>query len=191
MTVRRVCEINWRGATNDGRALHTIRCDREQRDGRVGEQSSLRKPSTGWDNPGAVIQIVRGLLRMKAWLLPGFQEKNKSARLYFGKATILGYIGADFMKAQALIRVQFPELSKILACGEAVTHRTLTPLSAGSNPATPTIICKRKGRTYETYQEFSHSLEPLHSPHSRLHNRRRLRLSCGSLLCSRLDKGRR
>lgn len=147
---------------------------------------------------------------MKAWLLPGFQEKNKSARLYFGKATILGYIGADFMKAQALIRVQFPELSKILACGEAVTHRTLTPLSAGSNPATPTIICKRKGRTYETHQEFSYPLEPLHSPDSRLHNRRRLRVSCGSaqrnegkrlvdftsrscgsLLFSRLDKGRR
>ena len=147
---------------------------------------------------------------MKAWLLLGLREKINLARLYFGKATILGYIGADFMKAQALIRVQFPELSKILACGEAVTHRTLTPLSAGSNPVTPTIICKRKGRTYETHQEFSYPLEPLHSLDSHLHNRRRLRLSCGSaqrnegkrlvdsasrscgsLLCSRLDKGRR
>ena len=88
---------------------------------------------------------------MKAWLLPGYERKINLARLYFGKATILGYIGADFMKVQALIRVQFPELSKILACGEAVTHRTLTPLSAGSNPVTPTIICKRKGRTYETH----------------------------------------
>lgn len=55
------------------------------------------------------------------------------------------------MKAQALIRVQLPELSTTLACGEAVTPRTLTPLSAGSNPVTPTNKPKGKERFYETH----------------------------------------
>lgn len=113
------------------------------------------------------------------------------------------------MEVRALIRVQLPELPTILACGEAVTHRTLTPLSAGSNPVTPTNKPKGKERFYETHQKFSHSLEPLYRTDSRLHNSRRLRFSCGSpqrnkdkrliyfspcscsnLLHNRLDKGR-
>lgn len=57
------------------RSAHDAATESSRREG-LADISALRKPSTGWDKPRAVIKFVRGFLRTKALLSQGFAEKK-------------------------------------------------------------------------------------------------------------------